>query len=167
MAESWQKEQLSRAYVHANAAATREGLTIATWDVDKDGVDATFRMDGLMVDIQLKCTQALGKVGTDRSFDLDVSTYNKLRGPKRSAPGYLVVIEVPRDIEKWLEHEPERSIWNCVGYYACIQGLPETDNVSTVAIRLPAKNRFNGAALLRMMEHSECMSLGRPWTVTP
>ena len=44
-AASWQKKQFSRAYLHALAA--REGLPVGSWNVDKDGVDATSRRGAL------------------------------------------------------------------------------------------------------------------------
>jgi len=65
-AQSWQKEQISVAYLHA--IATRESCTIASWNVDKDGVDATLRRGHLMVDIQLKCTQGMRQLDGAYAF---------------------------------------------------------------------------------------------------
>ncbi|WP_226961805.1 MULTISPECIES: DUF4365 domain-containing protein [Streptomyces] len=67
-ATSWQKEQVSRAFVHA--LATQGGYTICDWNVDKDGVDVTLRSRGLMVDIQLKCTQSPRTLRSGYSYDL-------------------------------------------------------------------------------------------------
>lgn len=100
--ESWQKEQFSRAYLLA--VATRASCTLATWNVDKDGVDATLRRGGLMVDIQLKCTRNPRGGSGYYAYDLDVSTYNKLRDSERSAPGYMALMIVPQDINVWLLH---------------------------------------------------------------
>jgi hypothetical protein len=105
---NWQKEQFSRAYLLA--VATKGGYTLATWNVDKDGVDATVRCGALMVDLQLKCTQVPRKTGNEYAYDLDVSTYNKLRDPDRSAPGYLALVVVPEDLEEWVAHEPDRLL---------------------------------------------------------
>ncbi|GAA1608837.1 DUF4365 domain-containing protein [Catellatospora bangladeshensis] len=163
MAETWQKEQISRAFVHANVASAQEGMTIGDWDVDKDGVDVTIRKGGLMVDIQLKCTQALPRVGDHHTFDLDIPTYNKLRVVERCAPGYLVVIVVPPDIDKWLSHELEHTVMRCVGFYGCIQGSPEVSNQATISIKMPITNRFDRDALAMMMEHSRHKTLGLPW----
>jgi hypothetical protein len=151
-AETWQKEQISCAYLHAIAA--REGLTVASWNVDKDGVDATIRRGGPMVDIQLKCTQRARTVGDAHSFDLDVATYDKLRAADRSAPGYLAMVIVPPDIDSWLEHKDEELLLRCKAYYACIQDSPDVEDQSTIAIRLPFKNRLDGKALELMIEHS-------------
>lgn len=158
MAETWQKEQISCAYLHAIAA--REGFTVASWNVDKDGVDATIRRGGPMADIQLKCTQRARTVGEAHSFDLDVATYDKLRAPDRSAPGYLAVVIVPPDIESWLVHGDEELLLRCRGYYARIQDLPDAVGQSTVAIHLPFENRLDGKALQSMIDHSRRRILG-------
>ncbi|CAM5560784.1 hypothetical protein SRIMM317S_05182 [Streptomyces rimosus subsp. rimosus] len=106
-ATSWQKEQVSRAYVHA--LATQGGYTLCDWNVDKDGVDVTLRSGPWMVDIQLKCTQSPRIVRGGFSFDLDVETYDKLRNPDRSAPGHLALLIVPPDIGRWVIHHQNRS----------------------------------------------------------
>lgn len=156
-AESWQKEEISRAYLHA--VATREGCTVESWKVDKDGVDATLRRRARMVDVQLKCTQDLRMLSDTYSFDLDVATYNKLRVPDRSAPGYLLVMKVPKEIEDWIHlHEDAHLLLRCVSYYARIQDMPATNNRATIAIHL--KNRLDGKALDEMFEHSRRHCLG-------
>ncbi len=158
-AESWQKEEMSRAYLHAIAA--REGCTVESWKVDKDGVDATVRRKSLMIDVQLKCTQVLRVVNDRYSFDLDVATYDKLRSGERSAPGYLFVMKVPVEIEDWIHlHEDDHMLLRCTSYYACIQDMPPTDNRSTIAIHLLPQNRLDSKALDSMFEHSRRHCLG-------
>ncbi|MCW3844397.1 DUF4365 domain-containing protein [Micromonospora yasonensis] len=157
-AETWQKEQISCAYLHAIAA--REGLTIASWNVDKDGVDATIRRGGPMVDLQLKCTQKAREVANGHAFDLDVATYDKLRAADRSAPGYLAVVIVPADIEQWIVHDEEQILLRCRAYYACIQDAPEASGETTVAIHLPRENKLDGKALDLMIDHSRRRILG-------
>ncbi|RBJ10047.1 DUF4365 domain-containing protein [Micromonospora provocatoris] len=157
-AETWQKEQISCAYLHAIAA--RQGLTVASWNVDKDGVDATVRRHGPQVDIQLKCTQSARRVRDGHAFDLDVATYNKLRRPDNTAPGYLAVVIVPADLEQWIMHDEEQLLLRCKAFYACIQDSPEADGSATVAIFLPPENRLDGSALDLMIEHSRRRILG-------
>jgi hypothetical protein len=157
--ESWQKEQISRAYLHAIAA--REGCTLGDWAVDKDGVDTTLRRRGRMVDVQLKCTQELRKLSESYAFDLDVKTYDKLREADRSAPGYLVVMIVPKDVKDWIHlHDEEFFLLRCTAYYACIQDRPAVNSAITTVIHLPFANRLNGDALDRMFEHSRRHALG-------
>lgn len=151
-AGSWQKEQLSVAYLHA--VASTEGLTVATWNVDKDGVDATIRKGGPTVDFQLKCTQKARRVGENFVFDLDVATYDKLRMPDRTAPGYLALMIVPRDLERWLVHDSESLLMRCVAYYTRLQDRPEAPGQTSVAIHLPMANRLDGPAMSEMIEDS-------------
>ncbi|MFP8903949.1 DUF4365 domain-containing protein [Streptomyces atacamensis] len=134
-ATSWQKEQISRAYVQV--LATQGGYTICDWNVDKDGVDVTLRSRGLMVDIQLKCTQSPRVVRSGYSFDLDIETYDKLRAPDRSAPGHLVLLIVPPDIGRWVTHQSESIVLACHGYWASLHGLGKANGNATTAINLP------------------------------
>ena len=96
-AESYQKEEFSRAHVHA--VTTQANVTIGHWNVDKDGVDVTLRRGGRMVDLRLKCTRNARSIRGDLVFDLDVPTYDKLVDPDRSAPAFLTLMIVPPDVE--------------------------------------------------------------------
>ncbi|MFG2694786.1 DUF4365 domain-containing protein [Kitasatospora sp. NPDC048407] len=156
-ATSWQKEQISRAYVHA--LATQGGYTICDWNVDKDGVDVTLRSRGLMIDIQLKCTQRPRVTRDGYSFDLDVDTYDKLRDPERSAPGHLALLIVPPDIGRWVTHQPNSVVLACHGYWASFQGL-ETVRGNTTAVRLPRQQELTAKAMGSMFDAARRMTLG-------
>jgi hypothetical protein len=150
---------MSRAYLHA--VATRERCTIGDWAVDIDGVDATIRRRGRMVDVQLKCTQSLREANGSYAFDLDIKTYDKLRESDRSAPGYLLVMVVPEDPNEWIQIQADSYLLlRCKSYYACIQDLPAVNTKTTTAIPLPFSNRFDGRALNGMFEHSRRHLLG-------
>jgi len=151
-AQSWQKEQFSCAYLHALAA--HGGLTVGSWNVDKDGVDATLRRGALMVDFQLKCTQTLREDEGGYSFDLDVPTYNKLRGPDRSAPGYLAVVEVPADVDEWIGFAHKQMVLRCAGFYARMQDRPPVSSTSTTRIHIPRSNKLNAESLRLMFDHA-------------
>lgn len=149
---SWQKEQFSRAYLLA--VATKGGYTLASWNVDKDGVDATLRSGALMVDLQLKCTQAPRVSGNDFTYDLDVPTYNKLRDPDRSAPGYLALVVVPHNLGEWIMHEPERVLLSCHTYWAIIQDQPAPTSGKTTSVKMPRHQRLDASALEQMFRTS-------------
>ncbi|MGM9467118.1 DUF4365 domain-containing protein [Streptomyces murinus] len=149
-ATSWQKEQVSRAYVHV--LATQGGYTICDWNVDKDGVDVTLRSRGLMVDIQLKCTQSPRIIRGGYSFDLDVETYNKLRDPERSAPGHLALLIVPPDIGRWVTHQPESIILACHGYWASLYGMGDANGSVSTAINLPEHQPLTVKAMGAMFD---------------
>ncbi|MCP2341164.1 DUF4365 domain-containing protein [Actinomadura rupiterrae] len=149
-AESWQKEHFSNAYMLA--IATRGGCTIGTWNQDKDGVDVTLRRRGLMVDFQLKCTHNPRGAGGDLVYDLDVATYNKLRDPERSAPGYMALVIVPAILDDWILHEPTRLLMACHGYWAKLQDqLPPRGNATT-AVRLPRTQALTCESLELMFQ---------------
>ncbi|MGW0108677.1 DUF4365 domain-containing protein [Streptomyces cellulosae] len=161
-AASWQKERAS--YAHLLWLATQAGYRMADWTPDIDGVDATLRDGGLMVDLQLKCTMRPRVVDGDYAFDLDVATYNKLRDPLRSAPGYLALMVIDPDVEKWIVHEPQGVRLAVQGYWAMLQDEPPPVGKSRTAIRLPREQVLDGAALNAMFDFSREMAqfgLGR------
>ncbi|MEV3874872.1 DUF4365 domain-containing protein [Streptomyces sp. NPDC049906] len=157
-AASWQKEQISRAYVHALAASG--GYTAGDWNVDKDGVDVTLRHRGLMVDLQLKCTQSPRAVHGGYSFDLDVDTYDKLRSRERSAPGHLVLLIVPPDLELWVIQHPDALVLACHGYWACLHGREAVSNRATTAISLPKEQQLDVKSMRSMFDLSRSIVLG-------
>ncbi|MGW7466675.1 DUF4365 domain-containing protein [Streptomyces xantholiticus] len=161
-AASWQKERAS--YAHLLWLATQAGYRVADWTPDIDGVDATLRNGGLMVDLQLKCTMRPRSVNGDFAYDLDVATYNKLRDPLRSAPGYLALMVIDPDVDKWLVHEPTNLSVACQAYWAKLQDEPPPVGTSRTAIRLPRHQVLDKEALGGMFEYSREMAhfgLGR------
>ncbi|MFD9773756.1 DUF4365 domain-containing protein [[Kitasatospora] papulosa] len=155
-AASWQKERAS--YAHLLWVATQAGYKIGDWTVDMDGVDATLRSGGVMVDLQLKCTQKPRVVDGNYVYDLDVATYNKLRDPLRSAPGYLALMVVDPDLDKWLVHEPESLGVACHAYWAQLQDQPAPRGNSRTAIHLPRTQMLDKFALDEMFEFSRSMA---------
>jgi hypothetical protein len=151
-AESWQKEQFSLAFVHA--VATRAGCTIGEWKVDKDGVDVTVRLGGLMVDLQMKCTSSPTKTKAGYSYPLDTPTYDKLRDWKRSAPGYLGLVIAPPDFDSWIDHRPQQILMACHGYWACIQDRNDEAVGETKSISVEAANVFDAHSLRAMFDLS-------------
>ncbi|MGW0879977.1 DUF4365 domain-containing protein [Streptomyces sp. NPDC002671] len=149
---TWQQEQISLAYLLA--VSTQANATIASWNVDKDGVDATLKRDHRLVELQMKCTfdPRLLADGSTRTFPLDIETYDKLRGPYRTAPGYLGLVVVPRDVSAWLTHSPESVLIKCAGFYAQIQDQPEARGNATKTIHLPETQRLDVAGLDVMFE---------------
>ena len=137
-----------------HAVATRAGYTIGTWKVDKDGVDLTLRDEGFMVDVQLKCTCEPTTTKRGFSYQLDTSTYNKLRDPERSAPGYLCLLIAPKNVDNWLRHNPKELLLACHGYWARIQDRPDAATGDTKAIAFDLANVLNGAAMAEMFVDS-------------
>lgn len=155
VAESWQQEQVSLAYVAA--LATKGGYTLGKWEVDKDGVDLSVkRADGLSFELQMKCTYTPKSTAQDSaySYDLDIPTYDKLRASTRTAVGFLGLVIVPRDIEEWMLHDERELTMRCSGYWAKIQDLPAVANSSTKAIHLPRSQRIDLPGFEEMFAHA-------------
>ncbi|MGW1193953.1 DUF4365 domain-containing protein [Streptomyces sp. NPDC002559] len=156
-ATSWQKEQISRAYVHA--LASQGGYTVGEWNVDKDGVDVTLRDRGLMVDFQLKCTQSPRVIRGGYSFDLDVETYDKLRSTERSAPGHLVLLVVPPNLELWVTQHSDSVVLACHGYWACLHGRDSVASRATTAISLPEEQQLSVKSMRGMFNMARSILL--------
>ncbi|MFC9085474.1 DUF4365 domain-containing protein [Nocardiopsis dassonvillei] len=157
---TWQQEQISQAYVLA--VATQANATIASWNVDKDGVDVTIKRDHRLVELQLKCTydpQVLTD-GKTHTFNLDIPTYDKLRDKYRTAPGYLALVVVPRNITDWLLHQPDSILLRCSGYYSQIQDLPEAKGSKYKTVHLPDTQRLDTAGLDIMFEFAHARLFG-------
>lgn len=151
-ADSWQKEQFSHAFLLA--LATKGGYTLGQWNVDKDGVDATLRKRAITVDVQLKCTMHPRESRGSYVYDLDIPTFDKLRSRERCAPGYLVLVVVPRDLDDWLSHEQDKVLLLCHGYWARIQDMPPAIGSTRTAIQVPKVQRLDTAALECMFRDS-------------
>src|SRR5207249_10535567 len=106
MTEEQQKEQFSRAYVRAVAAAA--AVNVYQPEVDDDSVDIGFctrmvqdRVQRPRLEVQLKCTAAADEADDVYRFPLKVKNYNELRGDD-IVPRVLILVTVPADVAAWL-----------------------------------------------------------------
>lgn len=148
-------EAYSKAYVHAVAAAA--GVSIGRMETDSTGLDIMFQSDddpgspGSTAHVQLKSTadalsQAQGGIG--RSYPLRVKDYNHLILASR-IPRLLVVLEIPKDPDDWLDCNPEHLLLNATATWVKLTGkYGPTTNTSTVSIELPPHQHFTPEALL-------------------
>ena len=147
------EEALSRAYVEAVAASA--GYTTAVRNLDVDGVDLQINAGGLMrpcLDLQLKATINLG-VASDGQYryPLKRRNYDLLRLPT-VVPRILVLLSLPPDESQWMSVTPEELVIRKCAYWVSLQGYRETDNTTSVTITVPEQNRFDVAALQRLMD---------------
>ena len=148
------KEGLSRGYVQVVAAAA--GYTLAEQNFDRDGVDLQVRAGGALrpsLDLQLKATARLARVGTDWRFDLPKRNYDLLR-ERTLVPRILVVLNLPAEEGDWLSISEEELVLRRCAYWADITDAPESDNERTVTISIPEHNRFDADALKRLMDRA-------------
>ena len=91
--------------VYTEAVATRAGYQVARANNDRDGIDLQIWAGGSMrpiIQIQLKATVNLGSaVGSYFHFPLKQRNYELLR-MDTSHPRLLVVLDLPKNEDKWL-----------------------------------------------------------------
>ena len=143
------------AYVLAIAA--RAGYTTAERDLDRDGIDLSIQAGGAMrpaLDLQLKATINLGvpRDGTFH-FQLPVKNHNLLCLPTM-IPRLLVVLDLPRDENRWMTVTVDELILRRCAYWANLAGQDETDNTESITVPIPENHLFDVPALQALMEQS-------------
>jgi hypothetical protein len=161
-----QKEQFSRAFVHAVASVA--GFNTYRPEVDDDSIDVGIaaRRSALTpgaprVELQLKCTSrpALAVEEAHLAFSLKRKNYDDLRA-KTSVPRLLVVMCVPETSDAWLIAEDDRAILRHAAYWVSLRDRPETPNETAVTVHVPRVQRFDPPALVALM--SRLQTAGDP-----
>jgi hypothetical protein len=157
------KEGLSRAYLQAVAAMA--GMNISNGCRSHDyGIDGSFhevcivngkRVDsGFSIEFQLKATSLLRVDSEHIKYDLDADTQRCLvnrAGKPRATPGILIVYDLPKPTEEWLESSVENMILRRCCYWVAPKWEPTT-NISTVTIEIPKNQILTHAALQELMK---------------
>ena len=150
-----QEEALSLAYAHAVAA--RAGYATAMYDFDRDGVDLRIQAGGAMrpaLDLQLKATINLREPqGGYVRFPLPRRNYDHLIADTQT-PRLLIVLDLPRDEDDWVTITPESLVMRRRAYWLNLQGLPETENTTSVTVEIPDSHLFDVDNLRMLMEQS-------------
>lgn len=150
------EECLSMAYAHAVAA--RAGYTTAVYEHDRDGVDIRIQAGGTMrpaIELQLKATINLGETDASGCFHFPVKriNYDKLI-IETQTPRLLVVLDLPREETEWMTITAKALILRRRAYWLNLAGSAETENRSTVTVRIPERNVFDVDGLRSLMEQS-------------
>lgn len=143
---------LSEHYVGAIAAAA--GYTTGKDSADFDSID--LRINGghplpISLDLQLKSTTLLKEIAGSVHFDLPIKNYNDLR-KKSVNPRYLVVYDMPRNSNNWIDVGAECLSLHRKAYWWSLEGAPATSNVSTVTVRIPMSNTLTVTSLRALMD---------------
>lgn len=153
---SAQKEQFSRAYVHAVSAAA--GYATDRPPVDDDSIDQYFSGRGgsgtlraPRLEAQLKCTSQDVVSETSLTFPLKIKNYDDLRAENVLVPRILIVVAVPEDVGSWLTHEADQVILRRCGWWFSLRGMPATTNTTAVSITIPRSQIFNPQQLEEIM----------------
>ena len=153
--EPEREEALSRAYVHAVAA--RAGYVTAVYEKDLDGIDLRIQAGGAMrpaLELQLKATVNFGEPRDGCfHFPLKRRNYDLLR-VETQTPRLLVVLDLPKDEREWVTLTEDELVMRRRAYWLNLRGFEETENRSSVTVRIPGGNLFDVASLHGLMEQS-------------
>jgi len=162
MTPKQQREELSKAYVHAVAA--RCGVKVGSWSQDAGCIDVSIAGSGVLgagawsdpqIDLQLKASDDPRHILRDGRIacSLRHAHHEQLIAP-RSIAKMLVVLILPRDSEQWLTHTPESLILRRCAWWKRMTGeapvLPSAEGFVTV--HLPPTQQFSPQALREIMQ---------------
>ncbi len=159
MTQSHRQEAVSRAYVQAIAA--QAGVLCSKPDPDY-GIDlslrAVERRDGrhydtsVQLDLQLKSSTRATVTEAAVSYDLEVDTYNDLRGVEGSSPRILVLLVLPAAEQDWVSQSPAELTLRRCAYWLSLRGRPATAATSTIRVSIPLLNVFSAEAVRTLLQ---------------
>ncbi len=157
MTPEQQKEEISKAYLHAVAAIC--GYSVGTWTQDHGGIDATVGAASTVgsghlarpkVDLQLKASARTDLEHDDYvSWQLELAHYDSLRAAA-SIPHILVVLLLPQDIGQAVEHTVQQLMIRRCAYWVKMTGM-EAAAGDSKTVRIPKRNVFAPDALREIL----------------
>jgi hypothetical protein len=151
------QEALCRAYVQAVAALTGLGTSVPTPDY---GIDLCLRLivrrgdqhldAGVQTDLQLRSTTLANLSATGVRYDLDVRTYESLRGAS-PVPRLLLVLVLPEEEERWLNLSADELVIRHAAYWMSLRGAAATAATSSIRVTIPRANLFSIEAASALM----------------
>lgn len=156
------ESELSYAYLHAVAAQAGVGCEVAGRHDDNTGVDAKLTGWGpfsgyrqeVDIKVQLKATvKSPAIVGETLSYSLTgIERYNDLRTDTVATPRILVVLFLPAERSRWLEHSEQALKLRECAYWVSLRGAQESSNKTAQTIYLPRAQRFDPEGLHALMD---------------
>lgn len=157
------ESELSYAYLHAVASAAHVGCSYGTRHEDNTGVDAKlvgwgpFPNGGwreeVDLKIQLKATIKQPTVvdGCLSYYFSGVPQYDDLRKETVATPRILVVLFLPPERAKWIEHTKDAlTLRNCA-YWVSLRGAGESDNKTGQTVYIPQDQHFDPEGVVKLM----------------
>lgn len=162
---SHQKEQFQVGYLKALASCA--GFDTTSWGVDNDCVDVTLKGTGYpkpgrrnpCIDIQMKATECFEEQDGFYIYDLNLRSYNHLRDDCVSSPQYLMVLHLPKSVDEWIDECGKGIALNNKCYWLSLRGLPDSNNKSTVRLKIPKNQEVTVSLLKQLMAEASIMGL--------
>lgn len=149
-----QMEQFSLA--HIRAVAAQAGYQV-TRDETDTGLDGTLKGDGPgrpRMEFQAKSTSVDIRRGDHLHYPLPVHTYDILRDTNAVLPSILIVVLLPSENGEWTTQSNEQLCLRHCAYYMSLEGKPPVPNTTSITVRIPVANVFNGDQLHMLMSQS-------------
>ncbi|MCA9711466.1 MAG: DUF4365 domain-containing protein [Myxococcales bacterium] len=162
MTPKQQREELSKAYVHAVAGQC--GFKLGTWSQDDDCLDVTIGAAGILgggtlagpkPDLQLKASTEQGHDhGPHIAWSLSRAHYDKLRS-RSMVPRLLVVLMLPEKLEHAVEHTIEHLLVRRCAYWTSLQGQDAIEGgANSTTVHIDKSRVFSPSALAELMERA-------------
>lgn len=148
-----QKEQFSRAWVHAIAATAGFRLYRADPDIDSDDIgfsDAKLKVRPRL-EAQLKATETIQSGDEEIPYPLPVKNYNELVGDDFVVPRILIVLRVPRANANWIESRTEEMLLRHTAWWLSLRNHPHSSNSTSVTVHIPRLQVFTPQELRKLM----------------
>jgi hypothetical protein len=153
------QSELSYAYVHAVASKIGCSVLPPTRLADNMGIDTIIKVLGTFaknpirtdftIGIQLKSTTQNLNVGKNEKIafnKLNQNTYNTYRSLERPHPYLVILLQLPKSADEWLNVTPECLILQKCAYWVDLYGAPTTI-AKQPTIYFPSQNLFTDKQL--------------------
>jgi len=156
-----QKEEFSYAYINAIATIAGYVCEVKRRGMDNAGIDLTVEVPGEIVsclspkfDAQVKCTSQECIYGDFIHFDLRVKNYERLIHPASYVSQILIIVLVPKDVDKWIKInrvDEILTLFSASAYWISLKGKEKTTNKEKITVKIPLINRFSPEVLKEIM----------------
>ncbi len=159
MDENARKEEFSYAYIKAIAAVAGYTVDVTNRQIDNAGIDIIIRppededteISNMIADprieAQVKCTAADIVKEKDIRFPLPIKNYNKLRDPNVLVSRVLIVVLVPKEVDRWLSISENETLFKGTAYWISLKNRESVKNLTSITIPIPRENILTVEAL--------------------
>ena len=148
LSDNYRKSELSYAYLHALAAIC--GYTCQKGpNPDVNSVDAIIEAKGADLHVQLKATSSPTIRNDGLHFQLSRKNYDDIRSA--FTPTILVVLELPKEPDEWLECYAEGLIMRRCVWWKSLKGCPDIETDSKVIV-MPESQKLNPDSFRHVIE---------------
>ena len=130
-----QKARYGVSYLRCVCAQAGFGLTETEPDEDVLAVDCAVQYPELAVSVQVKCTSGLTIKGRTKSIPVEEGWIEKWS--RSLVPVYLLVVIVPKEVSKWLEHVDEGTLHRTAAFWKRVDR-----GVTLPSVKIPRSQRL-------------------------